>query len=126
MDEITLFWGVATPVSSPATAAAAPAATQRNCWRSTPRADRNRSTTHASDATIVAIQSSTPAAAIMAATAPAGPANPNGFAIEVSSSRAGASPAPTTTRAAAATPVAATALQRRDSSRPSGTSRPAG
>jgi hypothetical protein len=121
IDEGTVRWGMAAPPRSPATAAAAPAATQRSCWRSTPTEDRNRSTTHSSDATMVAIHSRAPAAASAAATLPAGPASPNGLAIEVSSSRAGARLEPRTTRTAATTAATATTRQRRERNRPSGT-----
>jgi hypothetical protein len=113
---------VSAPASSPATAAAAPAATQRSCWRSTPREARNRSTTQATDASMLTAQRMVPAAAAMAARSPAGPASPNGLAIGRSSSRAGARAPPTSIRAPAATPVAATGRQRRERSRPPGTS----
>jgi hypothetical protein len=57
------------------------------------------------------------------ATSPAGPASPNGLTIGRSSSRAGARLEPTSARAPAATAAAATGRQRRERSRPSGTSR---
>jgi hypothetical protein len=117
----TVRWGVAAPASSPTTAAAAPAATQRSCWRSTPRAVRKRSTTQASTA-MLANQRMVPTPASTPATVPAGPASPNGLAIGWSSSREGARAEPTRTRAAAATAMAATGRQRRERSRPSGTS----
>jgi hypothetical protein len=71
---------------------------------------------------MVAAQSRVPAAASAPATAPAGPVIPNGLAIEVSSSRAGARALPTSAMAAAAMAMAATGRHRRERSRPSGTS----
>src|SRR6266542_3270989 len=67
--------------SSPATAPAAPAATQRICWRSTPREARKRSSTQAAAAGRLAQCNSTPITATTAATLPAGPGSPNGLSI---------------------------------------------
>src|SRR5919108_2433649 len=80
-DEMALFTGADAPPSSPATATAAPAATQRSCWRSTPREARNRSTTQANAATMLAIQRRVPTLATALARAPAGPARANGVGV---------------------------------------------
>jgi hypothetical protein len=81
--------------SSTSTATAAPAATQRSCWRSTPREARNRNTTQTSAASKPTAYNTRPLMVTTTATLPATPA----------------------------TAAAAASRQRRDRSRPSGNSR---
>jgi hypothetical protein len=109
--------------SSPATAPATPAATQRSCCRSTPREARNRSTTQTAAAGRLAQCNSTPMPLSTAAIVPAQPASPNGLSIGVDSSRPGVRLPTTTAKVAPATLVATTTRQRREPSRPSGSRR---
>ena len=67
--------------SSPPTAPAAPAATQRICWRSIPREERNRSTTQTAAGGRLNQCSTTPTTVSTAATSPAVPASPSGLSI---------------------------------------------
>ena len=115
----------AIPTSSPATAPAAPATTQRSCWRSVPLEDRNRSTSDTSAASMLASHSPRQVKPTTEATAPGIPSSANGLGMgrAVSWNCPGArlpATSPTTGPAAAA---ATTGRQRRDRSRPSGTSR---
>ena len=107
------------------TATAAPAATQRSCWRSVPRAARNRSTTQASAASRLTACNASPLEATTLAAVPAVPGSPSGFSkgTGVSLVDPGISRAPTTNMTGPATAVTATSRQRRERSRPSGSSR---
>jgi hypothetical protein len=109
--------------SSPATAAAPPAATQRSCWRSTPTEDRNCRTSETSAATALAACNPKPASNSTVATVPAGPARANGLAIEVSSSRPGRRLPAASTMPAPVTAVTTTTRQPGERSRPPGSSR---
>ena len=84
--------------SSPATAPAAPAATQRICCRSTPREERNRRTTQTAAGGRLNQCSRTPTMVSTAATSPAGPASPSGLSIPSSSTGPGARAPPTMAR----------------------------
>ena len=104
---------------------AAPAATQRSCWRSTPREARNRRITQSRAAGREATWRARPEATRPLATSPRRPGWPSGLSkgTAVSVDDPGIRKAPTTNMAGPATAAAATTRQRRDRSRPSGTSR---
>jgi hypothetical protein len=96
------------------TAAAAPAATQRICWRSTPREDRNCRTTQTAAGGRLNQCSTTPTIVSTAATLPAGPASPNGLSTPISSSGPGDRGPATMTRTRPVTLVMTTSRQRRE------------
>jgi hypothetical protein len=114
----------AIPTSSPATAPAAPATTQRSCWRSVPLDARNHSTSETSAASMLAGHSPRLVRPTAAATAPASrPARTgwgwDGRLLELPGARPPAISPITGPTAAAAT----TGRQRRERGRPFGTSR---
>jgi hypothetical protein len=109
---------------TPSTVMAAPVATQRSCWRSTPCEARNRRTTQSRAAGRDAMCRARPATAMPLATWPRRPGCPKGLSkgTGVSEVTPGIRKAPTTNMTGPATAVAATTRQRGDRSRPSGTS----
>jgi hypothetical protein len=111
--------------SSTSTATAAPAATQRSCWRSTPREARNRSTTQTNAAGKLTAYNTRPLVVSTVATLPATPASPNGLSIAMGTLLVwpGDRMPPTTNMATPTTAAATTSRQRRDRSRPLGNSR---
>jgi hypothetical protein len=90
---------------SPITVTAAPVATQRSCWRSTPREARNRSTTQTRAAGRDATWRARPARAMPLPSSPRGPGWPSGLSngTTVSVVGPGTMKAPTTNRAGPAT-----------------------
>jgi hypothetical protein len=101
--------------------AAAPAATQRSCWRSTPREARNRRTRQTRAAARLPTCRSPPRPARAPATAPAGPSRASGLAIGVETSGPGSTTA-TMDRTPPARLAATAQRQRGERSRPSGSS----
>jgi hypothetical protein len=110
--------------AGPATATAAPAATQRSCWRSTPRESRNRSTTETAAAGMQANSTAKPAQLTTAAAEPAQPCNANGLATgtRVWVIGSGDRHSPTAVAAVPATHATRTGRQRGKRRRPSGSS----
>jgi hypothetical protein len=102
--------------------AVAPAATQRSCWRSTPREDRNRSTRQSSAAARLPTCNSTPTPSSRFATEPATPPSPSGLAIGGLLNWPGAKIPAASTRNAPVTLAQTASRQRRERSRPPGSS----
>jgi hypothetical protein len=110
--------------NGPTTDAAAPKATQRSCWRSTPSEPRKRSTAQRAAAGTEANRIAKPAQLTTAATEPAQPWRANGLATgsRVWVIGAGSRHQPTAVMAAPARAATATGRQRGERSRPSGSS----
>jgi hypothetical protein len=119
---LTTSASTGTRMAGPTTATAAPAATQRSCWRSTPAEARNRSTTQPAAAGMEANSSPQPTQETVVASWPATPGSPNGLATgtRVWVIGCGDRTQPTTSRVVPTMLAAATIRQRGERSRPSG------